>query len=184
MFNWIDWAALWHGTVLTVQVATLLLVNTAGVLLVALQLPGTWLILFATALAAWWRWEQGTFGWWTLASLLVLALLGELVEFLGSMLGAKVAGAGRRAAWLALLGSIIGAIVGTFTIPIPIVGTLIGAAIGAAIGSITGDRWSGRQWHHAFKGGGGAAVGRFSGALGKLIIAVLMWLVVVAAMVF
>lgn len=180
----IDWSAIGYWTLLITGFGLLLSVNAAGVFMVALQLPGTWVILLATAIAAWVRWDAGTFGWWTLVSLLVLAVVGEVVEFLGGMVGAKAAGAGRRAGWLALAGGIVGAIAGTFLIPIAIVGTLAGAGLGAAIGSITGDLWEGRHWKPALHGGGGAAVGRITGTVGKLTIACLMWLLVLFALIF
>jgi len=174
----IDWSAVGYWTLLVLGVFLLWGVNAAGVGLVALQLPGTWLMLAATTLAGW---LSGLYGWPTFLILLLLAMLGELVEFLGGAAGAKIAGAGRRATVLALVGSIAGAIVGTFAIPIPVIGTLLGAAIGAACGSILGDRWEGRQWRASIQGGGGAAVGKLSGAVGKLIVAAVMWAVVFVA---
>ena len=70
---------------LLLMVLLLLGVNALGVLMVALQLPGTWLMLAATALFAWWRWDDGGFaaiGGWVLLTLLGMAIIGEIVEFL------------------------------------------------------------------------------------------------------
>ena len=175
---------MWH-TVLVVSVYVLLmLVNTVGVAMVALQLPGTWVMLLATAAVAWWRWDAEAIGWWTLAVLLVLAILGEVIETLAGAMGTRKAGGTRRAAVLATLGGIIGAIVGTvLLVAIPIIGTLIGAALGAAAGSIIGDLWAGRKWEQVLEAGRGAAIGRFWGAVGKIAVAVLMWVVVLVALV-
>ncbi len=167
----------------------LLLVNAVGVFLVALQLPGTWLMLGATVAVAWWRWDGwsgvGVIGGWTLVLLLVLALLGELVEFLGPAMGAVKEKSSRRAAVLAVVGGVVGAIVGTIVLAfLPVVGTLIGAVVGSGLFSMLGDLWAGREWEPALRGGKGAAIGRFWGALGKLIIAVVMWLVVAGALVW
>src|SRR5690606_26487422 len=139
----IDWTAIGYWTALVLGVLLLLAVNAVGAFMVALQLPGTWVILLATVLAGW---LTGPIGWPTSLPRLVLGVLGELIESVGGAAGANIAGAGRKATWLALAGSIAGAIAGTFVIPVPIIGTLTGAAIGAASGSILGDRWDGRHW--------------------------------------
>lgn len=167
----------------------LLLVNAVGVVLVALQLPGTWLMLGATVVMAWWRWDgwdgNGAIGGWTLVLLLALAIVGELVEFLGPAVGAAKQKSSRRAAVLAVVGGIVGAIVGTVVLAfLPIIGTLIGAVVGSGVFSILGDLWAGKEWEPALQGGVGAAVGRGLGAVGKLMIAVAMWVWVAVALVW
>jgi uncharacterized protein len=174
-------------TLLVLVSLLLLLVNAAGVFLVLMQLPGTWLMLGATVGVAWWRWDgwsgAGVIGGWTLVVLLVLALLGELVEFLGPAVGAAKEKSSRRAVVLAVAGGIIGAMVGTVVLVfLPVLGTLIGAVVGSGVASIGGDLWAGRGWEPALRGGKGAAIGRFWGALGKLVIAVVMWVVVAVAL--
>ncbi|QQE11694.1 DUF456 domain-containing protein [Planctomycetota bacterium] len=175
-------------TLITVLIG-LLLTNALGVLMVAFQLPGTWLMLIATSSVAWWYWDRpdswGHMGWWVLLTLLILAIIGEIVEFLAGAMGAGKAGASKRAMMCAVLVGFIGAILGTiFLAFIPILGTLIGAAIGSGIGSFLGDMWAGREVKNAFEGGKGAAIGRFWGALGKVIIAGIMWFVVVCGILF
>jgi uncharacterized protein YqgC (DUF456 family) len=171
-------------TLLIVAVVALLLLNTAGVVLTALQMPGNWLILAATGLFAWYRWGADSFSYsrTALITLLALALFGELLEFLAGAMGSKVAGGTKRAAALSVVGAVIGAIGGTFTIPVPIVGTLLGAAIGAGLGSVAGDRWAGRDWNAAFRGGQGAAIGKLSGAAAKLAVSLAMWLTAATAL--
>jgi uncharacterized protein len=175
-------------TLLVSVCVLLLLVNAAGVFLVAMQLPGTWLMLSATVGVAWWRWDgwsEGLITGWTLVGLLVLALLGELVEFLGPAAGAVKEKSSRRAAVLAVVGGIVGALIGTVLLAfLPILGTLIGAVVGSGVFSILGDLWAGREWEPALRGGKGAAIGRFWGALGKLIIAAVMWGIVAVAVVW
>lgn len=186
MWDWTTWIAgelgYWGA------IALLLLLNAVGVFLVALQLPGTWAMLFVTLLAAWWAnwqygggWLEGTITVWALVALLVLAILGEVLEFLAGAAGASKAGASKRGVAGAILGGVGGALVGTVAIPVPIAGTLIGAALGSGAGSILGDKWAGRDWHPALIAGKGAAVGRFWGAVLKLLVAIAMWLVVAGA---
>ena len=185
--GWVPWLVV--GVIL-------LSVNAVGVVAVALQLPGTWLIGLATGLAAWWGWgelardadgalvrRENWIGWATLGTLLALAVLGEVVEAVAGAAGSRIAGGTRRGAVLAIIGGIAGAIAGTPLIPIPIVGTLVGASLGAGAGSILGDLWAKQPLVQSFKAGGGAAVGKFTGAVMKLAIAIAMWLVVAAAVV-
>ena len=166
-------------TLLIFAIVALLLINAAGVVLTAIQLPGTWLMIVATAAFAWWRWddEHFTYGWWTLASLLVLALIGELIEFAASAVGSIAVGGAKRGAAISSVTALVGAIAGAFLIPIPIVGTLIGAAVGAGLGASAGDKWAGRSWSETAQGFKGAAVGKLGGAAGKLLVAAIMWLV-------
>lgn len=181
-----DWLDI---TLLVLAIVALLLVNTAGVIMVALQLPGTWTLALATALFAWAYWDfhgegEPMIGFWALGSLLALGVLGEIVEAVAGAVGAKGAGGTKRGMLLAIVLGILGAVLGTFFLPIPIVGTLIGAAVGSGVGSMLGDLWAGRAWRPAMRAGQGAAVGRFAGAVGKLIIAGVMWLVVVVALIW
>ncbi len=175
-------------TILISVSVLLLLVNAVGVFLVAMQLPGTWLMLAATVGMAWWRWDGwsgGLITGWTLLALVVLAIVGELVEFLGPAMGAAREKSSRRAAGLSVVGGVVGALIGTVVLAfLPILGTLIGAVVGSGVFSIGGDLWAGRGWEPALRGGKGAAIGRFWGALGKLVIAVVMWAVVAAALVW
>lgn len=175
-------------TALLVAIATaLLLVNAVGLAMVALQLPGTWLMLLATAIAAWWGWDlepsQRWIGWTSLVVLLVLAVLGEVVEAVAGAMGSRRAGGTRRGALLAIVGGVAGAVAGTFALPVPIVGTLVGASLGAGAGSMVGDAWAGRDFEAVWAAGRGAAIGKFAGSIGKLGIAVLMFCVVAAALV-
>ncbi len=173
-------------TLLILVSGLLLVVNACGVFLVALQLPGTWLMLGATVGVAWWRWDGwsgGLITGWTLGALLVLAIVGELVEFLGPAMGVAKEKSSKRAAVLAVAGGVTGAIVGTVVLAfLPVIGTLIGAVVGSGLFSILGDLWAGREWEPALRGGKGAAIGRFWGALGKLIIAAAMWVIVAVAL--
>ena len=90
----------------------LLLLNGVWLSLVLFGLPGNWLIVLTTSLFAYWRWDEGVFSGWTLIAVAVLALAGELIEFLAGMVGAKKAGASWRASFAGLFGALIGAVGG------------------------------------------------------------------------
>ncbi len=178
-------AQILETTLFYVAVSALLLVNAACVFLVVLQLPGTWAMLGVTGLFAWWQWdalpEQRVIGWWVLAFLLILALIGELLEFAGGSIGAASAGSSKWGALGALIGGVAGAIIGTFLIPIPIIGTLVGACLGAAIGSVLGNWPTGMRGDDLYKAAKGAAAGKLWGTVAKVAVAALMWLLITVA---
>lgn len=179
--NAMNWGQYWDWGVWSGIIAILLGANALGVLLTALQLPGTWLMLLATSLFVWLR-DDALITWWTPVVLLGLCIVGEVIETVASAWGSGKEGGSKRGMLLSIVGGIAGAIVATFAIPVPIVGTIIGAAAGAGVGAALGDRWAGREWEPAWRAGRGAAIGRFWGAVGKLGVAGVMFLVVVAAL--
>jgi uncharacterized protein YqgC (DUF456 family) len=167
-----------------VVIVALMVVNAVGVVLTALQLPGPWLMVLATAVVAWWQWSGPAgplIGWWALGGLLALAVVGEVVEFVGGAAGSSKVGGSKRAAVLGIIGAIVGAVVGSVVIPILFGGTLVGAGLGAGAGSLIGQRWSGGGWGQSLEVGKGAAIGRVLGSVGKLAVAVVMWFVVLVA---
>lgn len=168
-------------------VVILLLLNAAWLALVALGLPGTWLMVITTALVAWWQWpvdstvEAPMIGIGVLAAIVVVAALAEVLELVAGVLGAKATGGGRRGSVGALAGGLIGALVGTVLIPIPLLGSLVGACMGAGLGAWGLELSGGREQGAALKAGVGAGVGRFFGTVVKLAAGVLIWLVVAVA---
>ena len=157
--------------------------NLTGVLMVVLQLPGTWLILMCTGLWAWCCRDDQAIGIWTLLALLVLAIFGEIVETCAGMVTSRHVKSSKRSTLLELFGAVTGAIMGTSMIPVPIFGTLIGACIGAGLGAMIGDHWAGQNWRQVKNAGKAAVKGRLWGTLGKVIIAVIMFVVATVAMI-
>jgi uncharacterized protein YqgC (DUF456 family) len=99
----------------------------------------------------------------TLAVLVILTVLSMVLDFLGSLLGAKKLGA----TWKGMVGAILGAIIGIFfSIP--------GLILGPIIGAFLFELLSGREWRESAKAGAGAFLGMLLGALGRLICCVLM----------
>jgi uncharacterized protein YqgC (DUF456 family) len=160
---------------------TLILLNAVWLVLVFFGLPGNWLIVISTCLFAWWQWDHGLFSIYTLLAITVLAVLGELVEFLAGAGGAKRAGAGWRGSIGAIAGAVTGAIVGTFMLPIPVLGTLLGACVGAGLGAWGLELAGGREMQDSVRSGIGAGVGEFLGITSKFILGVLIWLIVAVA---
>jgi uncharacterized protein YqgC (DUF456 family) len=145
------------------------------------NLPGTWLMVLATALLKWWQPAYIQVSWTVLLVAAGVALLGEVLEFVLGAARSRQAGGSKRAAALAIVGSLVGGILGT-ALPVPLVGTLIGACLGAFVGSLVGDFWAGRPLFPSVEAGWGAAVGRFWGTIAKLAVgAVIVVLLALAA---
>jgi uncharacterized protein YqgC (DUF456 family) len=151
-------------------------------------LPGNWLVVAAAAIYALlvpeeWRTDVG---WWSVAALGGLAVVGEIIEFLAGAMGASKAGGSRRGAVLALLGSLGGGLLGIFVgVPIPIVGPIIGAlafaSLGALTGAVIGEQWKGKTWDESFRVGHAAFWGRLLGTLGKALVGTFMIVVVLVS---
>ncbi|HMN42807.1 MAG TPA: DUF456 domain-containing protein [Phycisphaerales bacterium] len=154
----------------------LTLINIIGVAVTAILLPGIWLMLLCAGLAQWWqRALYGTwmFSWWTLGLCTALALLAEIIEFAASAIGASRFGGSRWGGAGAILGAVLGAIAGSLVVPI--LGTIVGAAAGAFLGALLSERHiAKRSWQDANRAGTGAAIGRLSATLVKVIIACLV----------
>ena len=169
---------------------TLILVLLVSWVLTLIGLPGNWLMLLAVACYAVWGPAEGRLDvtWRAAIALLVLALIGELLEFLAGALGTKQAGGSNRSAALSIAGSVIGAIAGAIIgLPIPVIGPVVAAvlfaAIGALIGGLAGERWIGRDWSESVEVGKAAFRGRLLGTLAKLAVGTIMVLVAIFALV-
>jgi uncharacterized protein len=165
----------------------LVLVNSLWLGTIILGLPGTWLMVFSTALVAWLRWVPGRpFGDqmispWTLLCLIGLALVGEVLEFIAGAAGARKAGGSGRGALAAVVGGLVGALAGTFIIPIPVIGSLLGAAGGAGLGAWWVELAGGKTMESSVRIGIGAGVGRVLGTVYKFAAGVAIWFVALIA---
>lgn len=157
--------------------------------LVIIGLPGVWLILVLAAVLEWWKGDL--FDLWTLIIAVVIAIIGEIVEFAAGAAGSHIGGGSRRAGVGAIVGGLVGGIAGA-AFP-PVLGALIwgvlGAGIGAAIAELTvkpadapsalsrgGLRDMRTRAHKTMTVGGAAAAGRFVGLLTKTACAVVVWI--------
>ena len=165
-----------------ILIATLLAVtNLVFLASVIFGLPGTWLMVLATALVAWWQRDQISINPWILLTMGIIARAAELVELLAGLLGASRAGGGWRASLGATVGGLVGAVAGTPLIPVPILGTLIGACLGAGLAAAVVHRSRGQSPQLALRVGLAAGIGRLAGTLVKLAMAVLIWIIATAA---
>ena len=149
--------------------ALLALAQVAGLLMVPLGLPGTWLQVIAIgayAYAMHWR-----LGWWIFALAVALAAVAEVVEFMMGGRFARKYGGSRRAAWGAILGGLVGAFMG---FPLPVIGSVIGAFVGAFVGAAVLEMTAGAEARAALRVGWGAFVGRLAAVVMKSTVGVLI----------
>lgn len=143
--------------------ALLVLAQVAGLLLIPFGLPGTWLQVlglvgygFAT--------DFRTVDAVPIVIVLVLAVIGEVVEFtLGGRYARKYGGS-KRAAWGAILGGIVGAVIG---VPVFLIGSVIGAFVGAFAGAALLELTHSPDHRAALRVGWGAFVGRLVATAAK-----------------
>lgn len=177
-------------------VATLFCLLGIGCLvLVALSLPGTWIMIaLAAIIEALDSYYLGgpspsTFGWGAIGACAGLAAIGEGLEVMTGAAGVKAGGGSKRGMWGAMLGGFAGAIIFTPLIPIPVIGTLLGALIGTFLGALIaetsrkkevdqaapGDQSKGEALKRDLKAASGATVGRLLGTIAKTALAVCVW---------
>lgn len=171
-----------YATIVTV-------LNLVWLFLTVLSLPGNWLMVLTAAVAAWLLATEGVagpgmFGYPVLIAAVVLATIGEILEFLLGAAGARKAGGSKRAAAASIVGAIIGGIVATPLIPIPLVGTLVGVCAGAFIGAMAVELMIGKPMEASLASGKGAAVGRLWGTLAKLAVGVIIFAILTVAAYF
>jgi uncharacterized protein YqgC (DUF456 family) len=138
-------------------------------------------MVLSTSLFAWWTWDRGVFSGATLIVIAVLAAVGELIEFLGGMVGARKAGASWRASLAGILGAILGALFGTIMFPVPVVGTIVGACLGVGLAVWIVETGRGAHPDVSFRRAVGAGMGEFIGILSKFVVGVAIWLTIAIA---
>jgi uncharacterized protein YqgC (DUF456 family) len=135
----------------------LILAGIAGTILPAL--PGVPLVFAGMLLAAWANGFHDV-SVWTIVLLGVLTLVSLAVDFFASLLGARRAGATKKAMWGAAIGTFAGLFAG-------IPGLLLGPFIGAVVGELLG----GREWREASRVGFGTWLGIIVGTALKFALA-------------
>lgn len=157
--------------------------------LTVLGFPGNWLIIFFTLLLMFFvPLSYGIFiSYWVVGGMIVLAALGEALEFfLGAASLAK--GGSKKGALWALLGSLGGSLLGASLLSIvPVLGTAVGLVLGAALGAMGGaflaEKTIGKDTEESLRLGKIAFWGRLLGSVAKITIAgVLVSIAVLAAL--
>jgi uncharacterized protein YqgC (DUF456 family) len=101
-----------------------------------------------------------------------IALVGEAVELIASVITARRAGASKQAAWGGLIGGFVGMIV--LSPPLPIIGTFLGAIFGCFLGAAVAEMWVRNHLTQGARVGYFAAMGFVIGAATKIGLALAM----------
>ena len=150
--------------------SALIVLGFAGAVLPVL--PGTVLVLAGIVMGAW---IDGftRVGAVPLAVVAVLAVLSWVLDYVAAALGARRVGASRQAVIGATLGTVLGLFAG-------LVGVLVFPLVGAAAGEWLARRDPAQAW----RAGVGTWIGLIAGLLAKLVLAVMMVGVYIAALVW
>jgi hypothetical protein len=162
-----------NATLLTWLMAACFLV---GLALVALGLPGLWVMVLAViAYGALTDFQR--IGAVTILIVVALAVIGEVLEaWLGFGLARRYGGS-TRAGWGALVGGLVGAVVG---VPVPVIGSVIGAFIGSFAGAVVFEYWK-SDAGTAVRAGWGALLGRAAATAAKTAVGVVIAVVALFA---
>lgn len=169
---WTSWLGP-TGTFLAAMVLVILCFLAWASNLIAI--PGNWISVVLLAAYAWLGPQDGraNLGYLPVVAACLCALVGEILEFAASAMGAQRAGASRRSTVFAMVGSVVGAIIGAVVgIPVPVIGPILAAILFAGLGATAGAMWSewsdGRPWRESWNIGHAAFWGRTFGTLGKI----------------
>lgn len=147
----------------------------AGLLLVPLGLPGLWLMVLAVigygAVT-----NYAGVGLRTIVAALLLAGVGEAIEWWVGWKFATRYGGTRRAGWGALLGGIAGAIAG---VPVPVIGSVIGSFLGSFLGAALFEYTAAPA--NAIRTGYGALLGRLWATATKTALGIILAVVTLFA---
>jgi uncharacterized protein YqgC (DUF456 family) len=158
-------------------IVLLVLVLIGGLVAVVFGLPGTWLILTASILYAWFT-DFTVISVKLLLLLFAIAAIAELMEFGASVWGARRYGGTKRAMVGTLLGGLLGAIALS---PLMFgLGSIFGAFLGAFAGAFCMTYLEERKMGEAARVGWGAFLGRvvatvFKGAAAVTMIGLDIW---------
>ncbi|MGH7800188.1 MAG: DUF456 family protein [Thermodesulfobacteriota bacterium] len=157
-----------------------LFVAFAGLVSLIFGLPGNFIILAASLLYGWYGgFKEITYK--VILILIILAIVGEVVEYGLGILGAKKRGATKGAIIASIIGGIAGAIIGMpFLFGI---GSIIGAFLGAFGGAFLLEYLQGKGVDQAIESGWGAFLGRIGGAISKGFIGIMMIVITIVPVV-
>jgi len=156
--------------VTALAVVLLVVFSLAGLAMIPLGLPGLWVMVGGVLIYGWLT-QFHSVGIATIAIVLALAFLGEIIENWIGFRYAKRYGGSRRAGWGAFIGGLVGAMIG---VPVAIIGSVIGAFIGSFLGAALFEYSYSRHAGVATRAGWGAVLGRAAGAAVKIALGVVI----------
>ncbi|MFW6011261.1 MAG: DUF456 domain-containing protein [Desulfosalsimonas sp.] len=153
-----------------IAISVLIIFCLAGLILIPLGMPGTFVILAGAGLYNLITWSMSISAV-KLSVLLALALVGEILEYILGMKLAQRRGTSRPA----VIGAIAGGIVGTFAgVPVPVLGPVIGLFAGVFIGAFLVELVSEKNFSEAFHSAIAAFYGRIGAVFAKTLVGAAM----------
>lgn len=165
---------------IALSLVVLALASAAGLFLLALGLPGTWLLLAGILLAVGVH-PAVSVSLGMAAALLGLCVLAELLELGCSLFGAKRYGVSTPGVWGGIVGGLLGAL--ALGSVVPVIGAVPGAFLGTFLGAFGVELMRGATREQAVKLGWGAFVARMLAFVVKVGVAAgmaalgLVWLI-------
>ncbi len=151
-----------------IALIVLALFALGGIMLTIVGIGGTFLIVIGALLYNLITWSM-TISSNTLLWITGLAVIGELLEWIITLVGMKTAGVSRHA----LIGTIVGAVIGGIALSIvPIIGTIIGIVLGAVLGAFIMEVYHTHNTQKAWKAAKAALLGRALVSLAKFVLAI------------
>ena len=154
-----------------VALSILILFSLIGFAAIFFTTFGTLIILIGSVLYAAMT-EFAAINLHTLILLLVFYIIGEILEYLFVILGAKKFGASNIAAVGAIIGGILGAIFGAAFFGI---GIILGTFLGIFVGAFLVEFGVQKDFIKSLKAGAGSVLGRAGSVVAKIIIAFIMF---------
>jgi uncharacterized protein YqgC (DUF456 family) len=151
-------------------IALLVGLGLAGLAMIPLGLPGLW-VMVGGILAYGWMTGFRSVGVVTIATVLGIAFLGEIIDNWLGFRYAKRYGGSTRSGWGALVGGLVGAVIG---VPIAVIGSVIGAFLGSFIGAALFEYSYSRHTGVAARAGWGAVMGRVAAAAVKIALGIVI----------
>mgnify|MGYP001487448580 CR=1 FL=1 len=147
-----------------------------SLIMIPIGLPGTWLMALTMVI---YSWIDGFTLWKgiVIAILLVLATIGELIEFLAGYKGARQAKGTRRGAVGAIMGGLLGAFIGAF---FGLLGAVPGAIVGTFLGALAIEYWITKDSDNSLGVAKAAMIGKILGSIAKTITGMLMLCTILA----
>ncbi len=154
----------------------LLLISIGSLVLVAVTLPGLWLMAGAAAGYALLTHEK-YLGINTLIALALLALIAEIIDTMAAGAAAKKAGGGKGAVVGGIVGALLGGFLLSFVLLFP-VGTILGVCLGSFVGAAGMELLGGQESGKAMRIGWRATKGKVMGIVAKLVFGGVMFLLI------
>lgn len=152
----------------------LVLFGIVGFVAIFFTTFGTLIIFLGAALFAFWT-KFSIISIGTLVFLLILYLIGEALEYLLVIMGAKKLGSSNVAVVGAIFGGIVGAGLGFLAFGVNVV---IGTFLGIFLGAFLVELWIHKDLKKSLKAGAGGVIGRLGCIVAKVILAIAMFIII------